>query len=190
MSQPFIQADTALESMRDSDFDCYSAYAEAIDNSIQALAQNVWIDFLKHTSANKTSSTVGGVVFTDDGEGMDAELLHKCLTLGHSSRFNDRSGIGRFGVGMTLGAIHECRRIEVYSKQNHGEWLFTYMDLDEINGNGTSKLNAIPSNPKRPCGPPQSACWSRAPSATGSRGTISISDTPADGQPPTRCSTD
>lgn len=144
MSQPFIQADTALESMRDSDFDCYSAYAEAIDNSIQALAHNVWIDFLKHNSTNRTNATVGGVVFTDDGEGMDSNLLHKCLTLGHSSRFNDRSGIGRFGVGMTLGAIHECRRIEVYSKQNHGEWLFTYMDLDEINSDGSSKLDGIP----------------------------------------------
>jgi hypothetical protein len=144
MSQPFIQADTALESMRDSDFDCYSAYAEAIDNSIQAFAHNVWVDFLQHHSTNRTSSTVGGVVFTDDGEGMDADLLHKCLTLGHSSRFNDRSGIGRFGVGMTLGAIHECRRIEVYSKQNSGAWLFTYMDLDEINADGASKLDAIP----------------------------------------------
>jgi hypothetical protein len=144
MSQPFIQADTALESMRDSDFDCYSAYAEAIDNSIQALAHNVWVDFLQHNSTNRTNATVGGIVFSDDGEGMDAELLHKCLTLGHSSRFNDRSGIGRFGVGMTLGAIHECRRIEVYSKQNHGEWLFTYMDLDEINNSGSSKLDGIP----------------------------------------------
>jgi hypothetical protein len=149
MSQPFIKADTALESMRDSDFDCYSAYAEAIDNSIQALAHNIWIDFLQHHSANRTSSTVGGIVFSDDGEGMDAELLHKCLTLGHSSRFNDRNGIGRFGVGMTLGAIHECRRIEVYSKQNHGDWLFTYMDLDEINGDGNSKLNSIPSPVKK-----------------------------------------
>ena len=142
MDQPFIKVDTALESMRDSDFDCYSAYAEAIDNSIQAHAKHVWVDFVQHHSAKKTSSTVGSIVFTDDGDGMDADLLHKCLTLGHSSRYNDRDGIGRFGVGMTLGAIHECRRIEVYSKQNSGAWLFTYMDLDEI---ANQTMEAIPS---------------------------------------------
>ena len=148
MAQPFIKADTALESMRDSDFDCYSAYAEAIDNSIQAQAKRIWVDFLQHHSANRTSSTVGGIVFTDDGEGMNADLLHKCLTLGHSSRYNDRDGIGRFGVGMTLGAIHECRRIEVYSKQNSGRWLFTYMDLDEI---ADRTMGAIPLPvPKEP----------------------------------------
>lgn len=141
MPQPFINADTALESMRDSDFDCYSAYAEAIDNSIQAQAKRIWVDFIEHHSTNRTSSTVGGIVFSDDGDGMDSELLHKCLTLGHSSRYNDRDGIGRFGVGMTLGAIHECRRIEVYSKQIPDDWQFTYMDLDEI-ADGT--MNAIP----------------------------------------------
>ena len=35
MSQGFIEQGTALESMRASDFDCYSAYGEVIDNSIQ-----------------------------------------------------------------------------------------------------------------------------------------------------------
>jgi hypothetical protein len=52
--------------------------------------------------------------------------------MGWSSRYNDRTGIGRFGVGMTLGAIHECRRVEVYSQFIGGEWLYTYLDLDEI----------------------------------------------------------
>ena len=55
---------------------------------------------------------------------MDATVIASCLKLGWSSRFNDRSGIGRFGVGMVLGAIHECKRIEVYSKQaGTNEWL-------------------------------------------------------------------
>jgi hypothetical protein len=72
------------------------------------------------------------VVFVDDGDGMSKEILQNCLRLGWSSRYNDRSGIGRFGVGMTLGAIHECRRVEVYSKASGSDWYFTYLDLDEI----------------------------------------------------------
>ena len=66
--------------------------------------------------------------------------LHKCLKLGHSSRYNDRSGIGRFGVGMTLGAIHEARRIEVYSKIETGNWQWTYIDLDEISGKDDASI--------------------------------------------------
>ena len=140
MSQPLVKADTALNSLRDSDFDCYSAYAEAIDNSLQAGATRVSIDFKEKQLRARANSVVGEVVFCDNGNGMDKSLLHKCLTLGMSSRYDDRSGIGRFGVGMTLGAIHEARRVEVYSKIAGGEWLWTYMDLDEIAGGTMDSL--------------------------------------------------
>jgi hypothetical protein len=129
----FVEQGTALESMRASDFDCYSAYGEVVDNSIQAFATDIRIEF-EQTKDRHNSQTkkIGRILFADNGTGMNPELLHKCLKLGHSSRFNDRSGIGRFGVGMTLGAIHECRRVEVYSKTAGSEWHFTYLDLDEI----------------------------------------------------------
>lgn len=140
MSQPLVKADTALNSLRDSDFDCYSAYAEAIDNSLQAGATRIGIEFKEKQLRAGANSVVGEVVFCDNGSGMDKSLLHKCLTLGMSSRYDDRSGIGRFGVGMTLGAIHEARRVEVYSKIAGGEWLWTYMDLDEITGGTMDSL--------------------------------------------------
>jgi hypothetical protein len=145
----FVEQDTALESMRASDFDCYSAYGEVIDNSIQANATDIRIQFEERKDRQNTSAKkIGRVLFADNGHGMDVELLHKCLKLGHSSRYNDRSGIGRFGVGMTLGAIHECRRIEVYSKISSGNWHFTYLDLDEIKD---GKLKYLPSPiPKKP----------------------------------------
>ena len=129
----FIEQATALESMRASDFDCYSAYGEVIDNSIQANATEIRLEF-EQTKDRHNSNTkkIGRILFADNGHGMNPDLLHKCLKLGHSSRFNDRSGIGRFGVGMTLGAIHECRKIEVYSKTSINDWHYTYLDLDEI----------------------------------------------------------
>ena len=133
MSQGFIEQGTALESMRASDFDCYSAYGEVIDNSIQANATQIRIEIEeKQDRHNTRHKKIGRILFADNGSGMDVDLLHKCLTLGHSSRYNDRSGIGRFGVGMTLGAIHECRRVDVYSKSIGGEWNHTFIDLDEI----------------------------------------------------------
>lgn len=135
----FIEQGTALESMRASDFDCYSAYGEVIDNSIQANANDIRIQFLE-TRGNTRSKKIESILFADNGQGMSAEILRKCLKLGYSSRYNDRSGIGRFGVGMTLGAIHECRRIEVYSKVAGGNWLYIYMDLDEISGGQQTEL--------------------------------------------------
>ena len=147
--QGFVEQDTALESMRASDFDCYSAYGEVIDNSIQANATDIRLKFEERVDRHNTSSKkIGRILFADNGHGMDVDLLHKCLKLGHSSRYNDRSGIGRFGVGMTLGAIHECRRIEVYSKVSAGNWHYTYLDLDEIKA-GTLKHLPKPT-PKKP----------------------------------------
>ena len=137
----FVEQDTALESMRASDFDCYSAYGEIIDNSIQAHATDIRIEFQERVDRNARTKKIGRVLFADNGIGMEKNILHTCLKLGKSTRYNDRSGIGRFGVGMTLGAIHECRHVDVYSKVKDGLWHHTYLDLDEIK-NGT--LTSIP----------------------------------------------
>ena len=127
----FFESSNALESLRSSDFDNLSAYAEVVDNSIQAEATKINIHF--QLNAIKSNwEQIEYIAFSDNGCGMNTKTLHACLKLGWSSRYNDRSGIGRFGVGMVLGAIHECQRIEVYSKQKDGEWLFTYIDLEEV----------------------------------------------------------
>ena len=123
---PLVNASTALLSMRSSSFDELSAYGEVIDNSIQADASFLKMKF------ETTSDNIRKLIFADDGVGMDSDTLSNCLSLGFSSRYNDREGIGRFGVGMKLGAIHQCKRIEVWSKQEGGEWLYTYLDLDEV----------------------------------------------------------
>lgn len=140
MGVRFFEDGNALDSLRSSDFDALSAYGEVIDNSIQASAKNIHISFEAPISGKKRPIDV--LAFADDGCGMDSQTLASCLKLGWSSRFNDRNGIGRFGVGMVLGAIHECKRIEVYSKQKGAnKWLWTYIDLDEVE---QGKLTEIP----------------------------------------------
>ena len=121
----------ALQSMRASDFDACSAYGEAVDNSLQANANVIRVEF-SYESRRGGAKPIKYVAFGDDGDGMDADTLQRCLQLGFSSRFNDRGGIGRFGVGVTLAAINQCKRVEVYSKTTGGEWLLTHIDLDDI----------------------------------------------------------
>ena len=123
-----------IESLRDSDFDCYSAYGEVVDNAIQAGATfcRIRVKIKNVEQRGPRYEHIEEIAFADDGCGMGKDILHNCLSLGWSSRYNDRNGIGRFGVGMTLGAIHEAKRIEVYSKPINGDWQFVYLDLDEL----------------------------------------------------------
>jgi len=135
MTVRLVNDATALLSMRDSDFDAYSALGEVVDNSIQAESTEVKIavDFeRKRSKGNRGYEIINEIAFGDNGTGMGAETLHRCMQLGYSSRYNDRSGIGRFGVGMTLAAINQCKMVEIYSKVDGGDWLHTYFDLDEI----------------------------------------------------------
>jgi hypothetical protein len=120
----------ALESLRNSDFDTLSAIGEALDNSIEANSRKINLSIEIESLGKK--QVPNEVAFADDGIGMNKDTLHRCLQLGYSTSYNDREGIGRFGVGMTLGAIAQCRRIEVYSKMKGGDWNFTYLDLDEL----------------------------------------------------------
>lgn len=71
---------------------------------------------------------------------MGEDIISKCLKLGCSMREhkNGRMGIGKFGVGMTLGGISLARKIEVYSRDDETrDFLYTYIDLDEIKAGKT-----------------------------------------------------
>ncbi len=136
----------ALLSMRNSDFDAYSAVGEVIDNSIQAGAKKVRLIINFKASQEEP---ITSIAFGDDGTGMPSDVLHRCLQLGYSTRYNDRGGIGRFGVGATLAAINQCKKIEVYSKEKNGDWLYTHIDLDLITAD-PSEMEEIPTPKKKP----------------------------------------
>lgn len=145
---PLFESAQAIQSLRDSDFDFQSAYGEVIDNSLEADAENVRILF-DLASGKRGRKDIQAIAFGDDGYGMSPEVIRSCLTIGWSARYNDRNGIGRFGVGMTLAALHECKRVEVWSKEPGGDWLYTYIDVDEIEA-GTMKEIPEPTSRKLP----------------------------------------
>ena len=97
-----------IQSLRKSDFDCYSAYGEVIDNSEQSGAKNIKIEFdvVSKGTGRSQKEIIDKIAFGDDGGGMNENVLENCLTLGWSTRYNDRNGIGRFGVGSTLAGIY------------------------------------------------------------------------------------
>lgn len=144
MTVSLVESGAALQSMRNSDFDAYSAYGEVIDNSVQAEATNIRIQIVYDPATPQSKrEPIRRICFGDDGSGMPPDVLHRCLQLGYSSRYNDRTGIGRFGVGAILGAINQCQKVEVYSKEAGGPWLYTLVDLEEVCAT-PSRMERIP----------------------------------------------
>jgi DNA topoisomerase VI subunit B len=69
------------------------AVAEFVDNSLQANATCVAIDLL----AGEEKTFPIELLVVDNGIGMDAATLASALTFSGSSRFDDRSSLGRYG---------------------------------------------------------------------------------------------
>jgi len=127
-----------------------AALAELIDNAIQAQATHVRI-FVREDRA--PTSDGGGpnreltIGVLDDGRGMDGGGLWTAVQFGGTERFNDRSSLGRFGMGLPNSSVSVTRRLEVYSWRRHGEVLHTYLDVDEV---AQRALRSIPEPTHRP----------------------------------------
>lgn len=138
-SVALIRVDQMYESLRYNDYSSQNGLGEIVDNSVEAGAANIEVKFTVERTQGpgrrKASEKITEIAVIDDGCGMDAGVLHRCLALGESIRpsGNGRRGIGRFGVGMTLGSISLARRVEVYSRTRGDEPFYhTFIDLDEI----------------------------------------------------------
>src|SRR5205814_1191910 len=133
---PLIKVDTALNSLRASNFDIPAAVGELIDNALEANANEIKIRLIegKRTiGKKKPTPVVEQIAVSDDGVGMGADILHQALVLGYSTRYNSRKGMGRFGVGATLAGISQARRVDMYSRNTPSStFLHSYIDLDEI----------------------------------------------------------
>jgi len=126
----------SMLSEKQSDFDDFSAVGEVIDNSIQhGEASNIHIHLeYKHINPNtrgRPSYRITKIIMSDNGKGMDNNTLLNCLRLGWSGRYNDRNGMARFGVGMTKGAIRNCNKVNVYSKQKGSTWKMVKLSFPE-----------------------------------------------------------
>lgn len=135
----------AVKAMRDSGYkNAAYAIAELVDNAVQAGARCVEI-LCKEDEVmlkQQTRRRVQQIAVVDDGGGMSADILRRALQFGNGERLNDRSGIGRFGMGLPNSSISQGRRVDVWSWQSgHASAMHTYLDLDEIEG---SEMREVP----------------------------------------------
>ena len=131
-----IPAPLAITAMRDSGYkNTAYALAELIDNAQQAGASVIELLCLeeRYFVRERERSRVSKIAVLDNGEGMDYSTLRIALQFGNGRYLNDRSGIGRFGMGLPNASISQAGRVEVWTWQNGpGNALFSYLDVAEI----------------------------------------------------------
>ena len=132
----FVPTALAVNAMRDNGYkNAAYAIAELIDNSIQARATSVELLCVESEEqlAQRRRRRIRQVAVLDNGVGMNAEELRQALQFGNGTRLNDRSGMGRFGMGLPSASISQCRRLEVWTWQSGPDKpMHTYLDLGEI----------------------------------------------------------
>lgn len=134
-----IALDKFIKATRDSGYKgTVSAIAELVDNSLQARSRRIEVLI---DNGNGNSELPIEVAIVDDGGGMDATTLRQALRFGGTTRFNDRSGLGRYGMGLPNASLSQAKRVNVYSWQDGNAPLHSYLDVDEI---ASGKLVDVP----------------------------------------------
>lgn len=134
-----VALDNFIRATRDSGYkDTASAVAELVDNSLQAGATEISILF----TADDREKHPLVLKVIDNGCGMDSRTLRIALRFGGSTRFNDREGLGRYGMGLPNSSLSQAQRVTVHTWNSHmGDVLSSYLDLDEI---ASGALTAVP----------------------------------------------
>jgi hypothetical protein len=127
---PLFLGQTLIRSLRDLGYNSTtSALCEHVDNAIQWGAREIRVYF--HQSGKQPNQKVD-IVVLDNGQGMAANTLKVAMAFGGSMVFENRSGIGRYGMGMKAAALNIARSVDVYSWQEKGAFYSMTLDVDAI----------------------------------------------------------
>ena len=131
MDFSIVAVDKFIQATRDSGYKgTASAICELIDNSLQAGATSVKV-CISVDDNEEPYPIILRVI--DNGSGMDSRTLRTALRFGGSSRFNDRDGLGRYGMGLPNSSLSQAKRVTVHTwSSKRGQVLFSYLDIEEI----------------------------------------------------------
>lgn len=161
----------AVKAMRDNGYkNTAYAIAELIDNSVQAqakIAELICVEKVEQV-VQRSRRRVMQIAVVDNGKGMDKDTLRQALQFGNGMYLDDRSGIGRFGMGLPSSSISQCRRVDVWSWQvGPDNALHTHLDLDKIE---TGLMLEVPE--PEPSSVP--ATWRKLSKGIGTTGTLVV----------------
>lgn len=128
-----------MEGLRDTGYQFNTALADIIDNSIAAKATKVDVSLEMDFDGEIT------IYVADNGEGMDREKLIEAMRYGAPPR-EDRSSLGKFGLGLKTASTAFCRRLSVISRASGTAIpLRATWDLDHVRDMEAWKLQMAPA---------------------------------------------
>lgn len=131
-----IPTNLAIRAMRDSGYrNTAYALAELIDNAVQAKASTIEVICIEETvnSNGYNRRQIKEIAILDNGMGMDPTTLRIALQFGNGTHLSDRSGIGRFGMGLPNSSISQGRRLDVWSwRSGPDNAVHCYLDVEDI----------------------------------------------------------
>jgi hypothetical protein len=135
---PLFLGQTFVNSLRDVGYNnTTSAVCEHVDNAIQAGASEIRVYF--NQTGRKGKYEVDVAVY-DNGPGMPPHVLQVATAFGGSMYYDNRSSIGRFGVGMKTAALSMGPVLELYSWQEPSSIYTMMLDVNEISGSRTNLI--------------------------------------------------
>ena len=135
---PLFFAQTLISSLRDVGYNhTTSALCEHVDNAVEAGATEVRIFYRQ--SGKKGDYQIDAAVY-DNGRGMEPNVLKMATSFGGSLNYNNRGGIGRFGMGMKTAALSMSPVMELYSWQDPAAIYNMILDVEAI---GKDRSNAV-----------------------------------------------
>ncbi|MDP9191025.1 MAG: ATP-binding protein [Acidobacteriota bacterium] len=122
-----------IESLRNMGYECNTAIADLIDNSIAAGASEIHVEIF-----SQQGSRPPAIVIADNGRGMDRDAMHEAMRFGTFQEYS-ADDLGKYGLGLKTASLSQCRTLTVSSKpkalrdkrprRNHMRW-----DIDYVYG--------------------------------------------------------
>lgn len=135
---PLFLGQTLVNSLRDLGYNSTtSALCEHVDNALQWGATEIRVYFHQTGKRGEFKTTV---LVYDNGKGMAPHVLKVATAFGGSMVYDNREGIGRYGMGMKAAALSMSPVLEVYSWQERNAIYSMTLDVEDV---GSNKSNLI-----------------------------------------------
>jgi len=142
-------AQRLIESLRNMGYECNTAIADLIDNSIAAGASEIHVEIFSQQGLRPPA-----IVIADNGRGMDREAMHEAMRFGAFQEYS-ADDLGKYGLGLKTASLSQCRTLTVSSKpkaardkrprRNYMRW-----DIDYVYGTDDWDLLAPSANELEP----------------------------------------
>jgi hypothetical protein len=138
---PLFLGQTLINSLRDLGYNnTTSALCEHVDNALEWGATEVRVYFRQ--TGKQPNQRIDALVY-DNGKGMADHVLKVAMAFGGSMVYDNRTGIGRYGMGMKAAALNIARSVDVYSWREPGAFYSMTLDVEKI-GQDTHNMIELP----------------------------------------------